>query len=141
MYFDTLTKDDGSLRVIPGTQRRPFGEQVWPQQNINDRDAMPFGVAQEDIPCVALESVPGDVIVFTEHVFHSAFGSKKGRMQISTEYAANPTTDEQIAALREQHDKFTFSYHPVQSYIDSDKPRIRRMVSRLVELGCTPIEV
>ena len=141
MYFDTLTRDDGCLRVIPGTQRRPFGERVRPQQNHDDRDAMPFGVAQEDVPCVALESEPGDVVVFTERVFHSSFGGKKGRMQIATEYAANPTTDEQIAALREQHDKFKFSYHPARSYIDSDSPRIRRMVSRLVELGCTPISV
>lgn len=141
MYFDTLTKDTGSLRVIPGTQRRPFGERVRPQQNLDDRDAMPFGVAQEEVPCVALESEPGDVIVFTERVFHAAFGSKKGRLQFASEYAANPTTDEQIAALREQHDNHTYSDHPVRSYIESDNPRIRRMVSRLVELGCTPIDV
>ena len=141
MYFDPLAKEDGCLRVIPGSQSRPFGEQVRPQQNLDDRDAMPFGVAQEDVPSVALESEPGDIIVFTERVFHSAFGSVKGRMQFASEYAANPTTDEQIAALRDQHDNHTFSDHPVQSLIDSPNPRLRRMVSRLVELGCTPVEV
>ena len=141
MYFDTLTKDDGCLRVIPGTHRRPFGEQIRPQQNHEDRNAEPFGVSQEDVPCIALESEPGDVIVFTERVFHSAFGSKMGRMQFSSEYAANPTTNKQIEALLNQHDKSTFSDHPVQSFIDNPNPRIRRMVSRLVELGCVPIEV
>ena len=141
MYFDTLTKDDGCLRVIPGTHRRPFGERVKPQQNPDDRNAMPFGVAQEDVPCVALESEPGDVIVFSERVFHSAFGSKKGRLQFASEYAANPSTDEQIAALREQHDKYKYSGHPAQSFIDSDSPRVRRMVSRLVELGFTHLPV
>ena len=141
MYFDTLTKDDGCLRVIPGTQSRPFGERVRPQQNLDDRNATPFGVAQEDVPCVALNSEPGDVIVFSERVFHSAFGNKGGRLQFASEYAANPTTDEQIGALRDQHDKLVYSDHPARSYIDSDSPRIRRMVSRLVELGCTPLDV
>ena len=141
MYFDTLTRDDGCLRVIPGTQRRPFGELVRPQQNREDRNAMPFGVAQENVPCVALESEPGDVIVFTERVFHSAFGSKKGRLMFASEYAADPTTDKQTAALRDQHDRMRYSDHPSQSFIDCDNPRIRRMVSRLVELGCTPVDV
>ena len=141
MYFDTLTEYDGCLRVIPGTQRRPFGERVRPQQNLDDRHAMPFGVAQEDVPCVALESEPGDVIVFTERVFHSSFGSKKGRLQFASEYAANPTTDEQLAAIRDQHDKHRYSDHPAQSFIDSGNPRIRRMVSRLVELGFETVKV
>lgn len=141
MYFDKLTRDDGCLRVIPGTHRRPFGERVKPQQTGEDRGSMPFGVAQEDVPCVPLESEPGDVIVFTEHVFHSAFGSKKGRLQFASEYAANPTTDAQIAALRHQHDKYNFSYHPARSFIEHPNHRIRRMVSRLVELDCVPIDV
>ena len=142
MYFDSLRKDDGCLRVIPGTHRQPFADRVRPLYHEADEpQTMLFGVADEDVPCVALETDPGDVIVFTEHVVHSAYGSKIGRLQITAEYRANPTTDEQIAAVRNDHDKFTWSYHPSESYINSDRPRIRRMVSRLVELGCTPFPV
>ena len=100
-----------------------------------------FGVADEDVPCVALETEPGDVIVFTERVFHSAYGSKIGRLQITAEYNSNPTTDEQIAEILEQHDTYKWGFHPSESYINSDRPRVRRMVSRLVELGCTPFPV
>ena len=100
-----------------------------------------FGIADEDVPCVALDSDPGDVIVFTEPVFHSAYGSKKGRLQINAEYGSNPTTDEQIAELRRDHETHKWSFHPSQSFIDSDNPRIRSMVSRLVELGCTHLDV
>ena len=142
MYFDSLKKDTGCLRVIPGSHRRPFADRVRPLQHEADKpQTMQFGVADEDVPCVALESEPGDVIVFTERVFHSAYGSKIGRLQITAEYNSNPTTDAQIAELREFHDRARWSYHPAQSFIGSDNPRIRRMVSRLVELGCTPIQV
>ena len=142
MYFDSLRKEDGCLRVIPGTHRRPFGDRVHPlQHEADESQTMVFGIPDEDVPCVALETDPGDVIVFTESVMHSAYGSKIGRLQITAEYGSNPTTDEQLADLRKYHDKFTWSYHPSESYINSDRPRIRRMVSRLVELGCTPFPV
>jgi len=36
---------------------------------------------------------------------------------------------------------FLFGFHPAESSINSDRPRVRRMVSRLVELGCTPLPV
>jgi len=141
MYFDTLNKDNGCLRVIPGTHLRPFGQHVWPQQNLNNRDAKPFGVSQEDVPSVPLESEPGDVIVFTERVLHSAFGGKKGRLQLSSEYSINPVTEEQISKLLSEHDRLKYSHHPSQSFIDSSNPRIQRMVSRLIELGYTPLQV
>ena len=142
MYFDSLSKDDGCLRVIPGTHRRPFADRVRPLRHEADKpQSMSFGVVDKDVPCVALESEPGDVLVFTERVFHSAYGSKIGRLQINVEYGGNPTTDERVAELRERHDSCRWSFHPSQSYIDSDRPRIRRMVSRLVELGCTPFPV
>ena len=67
MYFDSLKKDTGCLRVIPGSHRRPFGERVWPLYHEADQpQTMLFGVADEDVPCVALETEPGDAIVFTE---------------------------------------------------------------------------
>ena len=142
MYFDSLRKGDGCLRVIPGTHRRPFGDRVHPLSHEADEpQSMFFGVADEDVPCVALETDPGDVIVFTERVFHSAYGSKIGRLQITAEYNSNPTTDEQIAELRRDHETHKWGFHPEEAYINSERPRIRRMVSRLVELGCTPFPV
>ena len=144
MYFDPLTREDGALRVIPGTHRRPFGDLIKPQdlgQGPDGRESNPFGVAQEDVPCVSLQSEPGDVIVFTERLFHSSFGGKKGRLQLSSEYSENPITEPQIARMRAEHDKLTFSHHPAQSYIDSDNPRLKNMVSRMVELGFTPYRV
>ena len=142
MYFDSLSKESGCLRVIPGSHRRPFSDDLAPiYHEAGQPQSMVFGVADEDIPSVALESDPGDVIVFTEPVYHSAFGSGIGRMQITAEYGSNPTSKEQIEELRQNSREYTWTYHSSQSYINSDRPRIRRMVSRLVELGCTPFPV
>ena len=142
MYFDSLKKEDGCLRVIPGSHLRPFADRLFPLYREDGvPDSKHFGVADEEIPCVALESEPGDVIVFTEPVYHSAFGSGIGRMQITAEYGSNPTSKEQIEELRQNSREYTWTYHSSQSYINSDRPRIRRMVSRLVELGCTPFPV
>jgi ectoine hydroxylase-related dioxygenase (phytanoyl-CoA dioxygenase family) len=106
-----------------------------------DPDHEAFGLRGPDVPCVALDSEPGDVIVFTESTFHSSFGSNTGRLQIYTEYLANPTTADQVADVREGHERFKWSFHPAESYINSERPRIRRMVSRLVELGFEPLKV
>ena len=142
MYFDRVNKEDGCLRVIPGSHLRSFGDFVRPLfREETEPDLKHFGVADEEVPCVALESEPGDVIVFTEPVFHSAFGSGIPRIQITVEYGSNPTTKEQIEEVIQHSREYTWSYNPSQSYIDSDRPRIRRMVSRLVELGCTPFPV
>ena len=142
MYFDSLKKEDGCLRVIPGSHLAPLAHSLQPLYHEADEpQPMFFGVPDEDVPCVALESEPGDVIAFTENVFHAAYGSKMGRLQITAEYGSYPTNDEQLAELREYHGKFTWSYHPSESYINSDRPRIRSMVSKLVELGCTPFPI
>ena len=142
MYFDSLKKGSGCLRVIPGSHRRPYADRLHLLMS-EDKDPTheAFGLQGPDVPCVALESEPGDVIVFSEPTYHSSFGSNIGRLQIYTEYCANPTTEEHLDYFREGHDRSKWSYHPSESYINSDRPRIRRMVSRLVELGYDPLKV
>jgi len=141
LYFDTLTQENGALRVIPGSHRRPFSdylEVLW--QAEDDPDCEPFGTVPEDVPCVVLNSNPGDVVVFTETVYHGSFGGT-ARMQLTAQFGSFPTSEEEERDLREMHDKFNWSLHPAESYINSDRPRIRRMVSGLVELGFTPMPV
>jgi len=141
IYFDSLTRENGCLRVIPGSHRRPFADRVstlWDQYD--DPDAKEFGVTATEIPSIALESEPGDVVVFTESVYHGSFGGT-ARLQLTSQYIANPTTEEHVAEVREQHERYKWGFHPAESAINSDRPRIRRMVSRLVELGLTPLKV
>ena len=99
-----------------------------------DPKSSPFGLSPSDIPCVALESNPGDVLVFTEKVIHGAFGGNGRRLQICASFFANPTTEDQINEIISEYKKTKYSFRPSESYINSENPRIRRMVSKLVEL-------
>ena len=66
---------------------------------------MPLGVLGPDIPCVTLESEPGDLIVFQKEVYHSAFGDRNGRHRIALNFEASPTTDAQIDIMRKTYEK------------------------------------
>ena len=141
LYFDKLNGDNGALRVIPGSHKRPFADHLqglWGEEGDPGYEA--FGAASTELPCVVLESEPGDVVVFTESVYHGSFGGK-ARLQITAQFGDNPNTEAEVNHLREMHDKYKWSLHPHEAYINSDRPRIRRMVSKLVELGFTPMAV
>jgi len=140
-YFDTLNKDNGALRVIPGSHHRQFAERLSPLWDLNDDPTSSvFGITATDVPCVSLDTEPGDALVFTESVYHSSFGGKS-RLQLTSQYIANPVTENHVNEIKEQADKWKWALHPAESAINSDMPRVQRMVSRLVELGCTPLKV
>ena len=135
-YPQPLARDTGCLRVVPGshhlTSHDPLG--VLRREN-ESADFRPFGVRPSEVPCYAFESQPGDVFVHTESIAHASFGGQAGRHQYSISFIADPTSEEQLSAIHGVYDVAKYMLHPAESYINSDKPRTRRMVSRLVELG------
>lgn len=141
-YLDPLNRDSGSLRIIPGSHRPPLAKrlQVLSDQH-DDPSLQPFGVSGADMPAVALESRPGDVVVFTENVFHGAFGGSPGRHQLEVSFGECPKTEAQFDYLKKLYDGWKYTLHPSETFINSDRPRIRRMVSLLVELGFEPLNV
>ena len=77
-YLDPLTRDTGALRVIPGSHL--FGD------NYADGLSKQIGKSQElwelhgkDVPAVALETTPGDLVLFNHNTKHAAFGGGKRR--------------------------------------------------------------
>ena len=81
-YPQALTRDTGCLRVIPGShrvgERDPFAQL---RKRKDDPGFRPLGLRPEEVPCVPLETEPGDVVVFHEDVVHAAaaFGGRPGR--------------------------------------------------------------
>ena len=135
-YTDPLTQNTGALRVIPGSHTgRNTDKFNLLRQRTDDPDFMPFGIRPEDIPCYALESQPGDVIVFTESTLHSSFGGASGRHQHAINFISQPQNAKELNMIRKQYEGRKFSLHPSESYVNSDNARIRGMVSKLVEWG------
>ena len=142
IYLDPLTKDDGCLRVIPGTHReRDPDPYAGLRKGGPNADPRPFGVRPDEIPAVALETEPGDVLVFTERVIHGAFGGGVGRHQICVSFVGDLKTDQHVDYVRQFYEQAKWSASPTRTYVDSDRPRIRRMVGTPLKLGFEILEV
>ena len=135
-YADPLTRETGCLRVVPGSHNVSSPDLLSVLRDRNyEADFMPFGISPSDVPSFAIESQPGDVVVFTENLLHASFGGRDGRHQHALSFMANPRTDAEVASVRSLYEGAKYGLHPAESYVNSDSPRIWGMVSRLVEWG------
>jgi Phytanoyl-CoA dioxygenase (PhyH) len=76
-YLDPLTRDTGAVRFIPGSHRSDdYGQRVEEQIGNSIKN---WGMAPNEVPSLAMESMPGDVVVFNHNLKHSAFGGGKAR--------------------------------------------------------------
>lgn len=73
LYLDPLTRDTGCLRVIPGSHHVGDSYALTLQQQIGKSQEL-WGVHGRDVPAMALETQPGDVVCFNHNTKHSAFG-------------------------------------------------------------------
>ena len=77
LYLDPLTRDTGALRFIPGSHRiqDSYAQAVQGVYRIEEN----WGIAGNEVPCVALETTPGDVVCFNHNLKHGAFGGNAWR--------------------------------------------------------------
>jgi len=141
LYLEPLTRDTGALRVIPGSHIIGDPDLYAPLRADNSEDKPVFDMPQSEIPSVALEIEPGDVIVFTEDILHASFGGRSGRQQHAMNFLKNPTSKVEIERLIDRAKRIPPTGRPLVKHLESDRPRLRRMVARLVELGLEPLEL
>ncbi|MBI4551229.1 MAG: phytanoyl-CoA dioxygenase family protein [Candidatus Latescibacteria bacterium] len=137
LYLDPLTKETGCLRVLPGSHRLPLHEDI--------KALTKLGMAGADLPGVPFESQPGDVLFANMNLWHAAFGGRSGRRHLAISFFSEPTTDEHLTLLRENYDGLLVFIQRLQysqpgrvftdEFLYSDRPRIRRMAAKWVELG------
>ncbi len=143
-YLDPLRSLTGCLRVIPGSHKQPFHDTIMPQ--MTDGKANPFGVPMEGLPAVPLETDPGDVIFFDQNTWHASVGGGTGRRQMSLNYFAEPTSDDDNEYLTWIWEEGVINHMKASSgtqrdqihsdaFLNSERPRIREMIERKVELG------
>lgn len=139
LYLEPTTRDTGALRLIPGSHRSRFSKSLRPLEVLyDDPAAKPFGLHGDEIPCVIFESQSGDAGIFPEHTWHAAFGGAPGRSQHAINFRANPKNEKQLACLLESCERHPFAFHPPEELINSDNPRLQRMISRLLKLDIGP---
>jgi len=88
LYLDPVAATTGALRVIPGSHRYPdsFAQELQkallnPQENL--------GITADQVPAIALESNPGDVVVFNQTTKHSSWGGSSRRRMFTINCTAH----------------------------------------------------
>jgi len=104
-YLDEVRADSGCLRVIPGSHHP---DHFVRKMGINvNTAAEQFGVAPSEFPgSIALESDPGDVVIFTHDLYHASFGGGKRRRMFTmncTRHAKTPDEDELLREYLSKH--------------------------------------
>ena len=79
-YLDPVGRNSGALRVIPGSHKigDAFADSLHQQLSKSPQE---LGVAGHEVPAIALETQPGDLVCFNHNTKHASFhGSKSRRM-------------------------------------------------------------
>ena len=145
-YLDPVARETGCLRVIPGSHIPPLHDDLKPLGSQRaDPSVSPFGVAPNEVPSVPLESNPGDMVFFNQNLWHASFGGRTGRRMFTLNFGEKPETDDHIAYLKHTYESnlgFVKSMQHTQTgrvyeeaFLESDSPRIKGMVAKLLELG------
>ena len=133
VYLEPTTREQGALRVIPGSHRMPFHERLWPlqaQHYIDGTIGDSFGVQGEEVPACILEIVPGDVVFFHHSLFHAAYGKFPARRYIAFKFVTRPNTEAKLRSMQ-KYAAYAFDVDPVLL----ERPRLRAIVEGLPALG------
>ncbi|HCN10376.1 MAG TPA: hypothetical protein DIT01_20805, partial [Lentisphaeria bacterium] len=98
LYLDPLTRDAGCLRVIPGSHNT--GDTYSEKLKEVGENPLLWGVEGKDLPAIALETDPGDVLVFNHNLKHAAFGGSTQR-RMFTINCSQRIPDDQISELKD----------------------------------------
>ena len=103
-YLDSVTHDTGCLRVIPGSFH--WGDKYAAAVDEvvrNTRDSRPeekWDVLGSEVPAYAIESEPGDMLLFNHKTKHSSWGGGDRRRMFTYNFEQH-FHDELMSALRE----------------------------------------
>jgi hypothetical protein len=91
-YLEPLTATTGALRVIPGSHRSPLHDAIRPYLDAH-------GPRVGEVPAVACETDPGDVVMFSTPLWHASVGGGRDRSLCSIAYYPEGSAED-LAALR-----------------------------------------
>lgn len=98
-YLDKLDRNSGALRVIPGSHHvgEPFAEDL--ERSIRKSGEL-WGVSGREVPAVALDTTPGDILVFNHDLKHATYGGSQ-RRRMFTMNCSQHYPEDKLQALRD----------------------------------------
>ena len=103
MYLQPVRANTGALRVIPGSHKSPWFEELderpplryaWTRQDFARAEAPEL---IDSIPAYVCETDPGDVVAFDWRLYHATLGGPDDRRQVSLDYTSYPRSPEEVA--------------------------------------------
>jgi hypothetical protein len=128
LYLDPVGRNTGALRVIPGSHYVGFPSEPRQARHSKER----WGIEQNEVPAIALESLPGDVVAFNHNLMHAAFGGSSQRRMFTLNCCRTCVTPEEIADLESYiggHDRF------LNDHMHSDQMKATASPARMVHLS------
>ena len=109
-YLDPVTLDTGCLRVIPGSHfvgdAYADSVQVGSKQADEGGTQGQWGIPGGEVPAMALETQPGDLLLFNHSIKHSSWGGS-GRRRMFTMNLEERHPEQDIRLLRNQMAKLS----------------------------------
>lgn len=97
-YLDPVKKENGALRVIPGSHRIDLQGKWDATKAVQSKEL--WNIDMKDVPSIALESNPGDVVAFNHNLMHAAFGGSSVRRMFTLNLCQHVETAEEIADMK-----------------------------------------
>ena len=100
-YLDSLTRETGCIRVIPGSHcvDDAFAKRL---QEYRGQSEAVFGMDGRDLPAVAVEPEPGDIIVFNHNLKHASFGGNTRRRMFTMNLCDHCETESELESLKQR---------------------------------------
>ena len=142
IYLDEMGPDTGPLNVVPGSHHPEFCAAIFQSCGVWDQGRPRLRLDKEKVPgAISLYTKPGDVVLWDNRLWHSAFQRKDGkaRRTMFIGYMPDPQDDllaiEDARAIIRQHisEKQPFVY--TKEMMAKASPARQKMVARLEELG------
>lgn len=133
LYLDLLTRGTGCIRVIPGSHLGgAWRTQVERARQSNEDLAIPG----KEFPCAAVETEPGDIVVFNHNIFHASYGGGTARRHFCLNVSSRAKTDAEIEELHKyiRRPDGLPRYHPRSASVHSELMRRTASSARMCHL-------
>ena len=134
-FLDAVRADTGCLRVIPCSHFPPMRDLMDKWYEVNGNTVVSQATESDTLPwsaAIALESEPGDAVIFNVKIHHAAVGDEADRRAIYINYVQKARTPDEEDYFVKHHD-YDHPYYTPELFEDAT-PKRMRMLSYLKNL-------
>jgi len=105
-YLDELNQNNGALRFLPCSHKEPLNRELWDfglygsNKGSLDEYESKSGIPIDQVPSYHCITSPGDMIVFNLKIWHSSWGGKLNRRNVTINFSKYPESLKESESLK-----------------------------------------